>query len=93
MEILKGKKKLKSLDHVTQNLPLGAKCLLMKASVHLTRVSGMYARNSGIKDKYITSIQSDNFDNWVTEKKCLLKVIIHTSDIEVMFPEIDFESL
>ena len=91
MKILKGKKKLKSLHHVTPNLPLGAKCLLMKVPVHLTGVSGMHARNSGIKDKYITSIQSDNFDNWVTE--CLLKVIIHTSDIEVMFPEIDFESL
>ena len=93
MKILKEKKKLKSLDHITPNLPLGAKCLLMKASVHLTRVSRMYARNSAIKDKYITSMQSDNFDNCVTEKKCLLKVIIHTSDIEVMFPEIDFESL
>ena len=38
-------------------------------------------------------MQPDNFDNCVTEKKPLLKVIIHTSDTEVMFPEIDFESL
>ena len=47
MKILKGKKKLKSLDHFTPNLPLGAKCLLMKASVHLTGVSRMDAKIQG----------------------------------------------
>ena len=49
MKILKEKKKLKSMDHATLNLPQGAKVFINESLCTYYRVSGMYARNSRIK--------------------------------------------